>query len=241
MSLQLTNLKVSIPAKEIISGVTLTINPGTVHAIMGPNGSGKSTLANALMGHPKYQITAGTVKLDGTDITYLSPDKKAAAGLFLSPQHPPEIAGVSVGSFLRLAVGKARGKPLNPLEFQTELLAALQELQIERSFASRPLNAGFSGGEKKRLEVLQLVLLRPRYAILDETDSGLDVDALKVVAAGINRFRSPQTGILLITHYNRILEYVEPDAVHIMKSGKISLTGGKELAQEIERRGYAAD
>ncbi len=238
MSLTISDLRVSVDSKQIINKLSLTIEPGTVHAIMGPNGSGKSTLANALMGHPKYSVTAGTMTIDGTNITALSPDKKARAGLFLSPQYPPEIAGVSIANFLRLAVGAARGAPVSILAFHKELLAMMDELSIDHAFAGRHLNKGFSGGEKKRLEILQLLLLQPRYAILDETDSGLDVDALRIVAAGINRFRTKDTGVLLITHYNRILEYVEPDFVHIMKEGKIVKSGGKDLAREIEVSGY---
>ena len=238
MSLRIARLQAAVETKEIIHDLSLTIEPGTVHALMGPNGSGKSTLANALMGHPKYVVTGGTVELDGQDITALPPDKKAKAGLFLSPQYPPEIAGVSVASFLRLAASAARGAMLNPIEFQKELYAAMDALHIDRSFAIRHLNVGFSGGEKKRLEILQLMLLHPTYAVLDETDSGLDVDALKTVADGINRFRGAARGVLLITHYNRILEYVRPDYVHIMKEGKIIQSGGKDLATEVEKNGY---
>ncbi len=239
MSLTITNLSVAVGDKPIISNLNLTIIPGTVHAIMGPNGSGKSTLANTLMGHPKYTITSGTISLNGTDITTLPPDKKARAGLFLSPQYPPEINGVSIANFLRLAVGAMRGNAVNVLTFQKELLATCAELSIDPKFISRHLNMGFSGGEKKRLEILQLLLLQPQFALLDETDSGLDVDALKIVAEGINRFRNKQNGVLLITHYNRILKYIQPDFVHIMKEGRIIQSGEKELAEKIEETGYS--
>ncbi len=238
MSLTISHFTVAVEGKTILSDFNLTIKPGEVHAIMGPNGSGKSTLANSLMGHPKY-VAQGHVQINGEDITELSPDKKAKAGLFLSPQYPPEIAGVTIANFLRLAVGAKRGSAVNPLTFQKELYALMDELGIDHAFAGRYLNKGFSGGEKKRLEILQLLLLQPQYAILDETDSGLDVDALRIVAAGINRFKTADTGVLLITHYNRILEYVTPDFVHIMKGGAIVRSGDKDLAKEIEATGYA--
>lgn len=236
--LSIKNLFVSVADKEIVRGVSLTIKPGQVHAIMGPNGSGKSTLANTLMGHPKYTVTKGKVMLEQTDITPLAADKRAKLGLFLSMQHPPEIPGVNVANFLRLAKQALTGKPVGPLEFHEELNKKMEELKIDPLFARRYLNLGFSGGEKKRLEILQLLALNPAYAVLDETDSGLDVDALKIVAKGINHFRGPTRGILLITHYNRILEYVVPNFVHIMVGGKIVKSGGKELAQQVERKGY---
>ncbi len=239
MSLELKNLYVSASDKPIVHGLSLMLKKGQVHAIMGPNGSGKSTLANALMGHPKYQITKGKIKLDELDITNLTPDKRARAGLFLSMQYPPEIPGVSIANFLRLSAGALRGQNQNPIAFHKELNERMKELGIDPSFASRHINLGFSGGERKRLEILQLLILNPTYAILDETDSGLDVDALKVVAEGINRFRSNDHGILLITHYNRILEYVVPDVVHVMVGGRIVRSGRKELAKEIESEGYA--
>ncbi len=238
MSLQIKNIHVSAGDKPIVHGFNLKVKPGEVHAIMGPNGSGKSTLANTLMGHPKYKITNGKIELNKLDITNISPDKRAKAGLFLSMQYPPEIPGVSISSFLRLSAGALRGKTENPITFHKELNERMKELGIDPSFAGRHINLGFSGGERKRLEILQLLILNPTYAILDETDSGLDVDALKIVAKGINTFRSPQHGILLITHYNRILEYVVPDFVHIMVGGKIVNSGKKELAEEIENAGY---
>ncbi|MBI2443787.1 MAG: Fe-S cluster assembly ATPase SufC [Candidatus Magasanikbacteria bacterium] len=238
MSLDIQNLAIAVADKKIVHGVSLEIKPGEVHTIMGPNGSGKSTLANALLGHPKYTITEGQILLDGKEITKDSPDKRARAGLFLSMQHPPEIPGVSVANFLRLAVGAVSGNPQNPLTFFPELTKQMAGLGIDPEFAKRHVHGGFSGGEKKKVEILQLLLLNPKYAILDETDSGLDVDALKIVAAGINRFKSKNNSVLLITHYNRILEYVIPDFVHIMVGGKIVKSGGKELAREIEKNGY---
>lgn len=239
MSLSIKNLYVAIAAKEIVSGVTLELTPGSVQVIMGPNGSGKSTLAMALAGHPKYTVTAGKIILDKTDITALAPDKRARAGLFLSLQHPPAVPGVSVANFLRLAVGARLGTPQNPQAFYKKLLTALEELQLPADFARRHVHAGFSGGEKKRLEILQLTMLQPKYTILDEIDSGLDVDALKLVAQSINGFKSHDRGVLIITHYNRILKYVVPDKVYVMSKGKIVKTGDKKLAVEIEKNGYA--
>lgn len=239
MSLQIKKLHVSVGEKKIVMGLNLEIKPGEVHAIMGPNGSGKSTFANAIMGHPKYTVTDGAIVADKKDITKLSPDKRAHAGLFLSMQYPPEVHGVTVANFLRLATKAKTGATVNPLTFHKELVAKMAELKILPDFAKRYLNTGFSGGEKKRLEILQLTMLDPKYAILDETDSGLDVDALRTVAEGINRFHSSKNGVLLITHYNRILEYIKPDFVHIMSQGKIVKSGGHELAREIEKDGYA--
>lgn len=238
MPLTIKKLSVSVDSKEILKNFSLVINPGEIHAIMGPNGSGKSTLANTLMGHPKYTVTAGTIEIDGKNITELSPDKRARLGLFLSMQYPPPIAGVSVSNFMRTASNALTGTTTNPLEFHQTLTKKMTTLGIDASFAARHINLGFSGGEKKRLEILQLVVLNPTYAILDETDSGLDVDALKIVAGGINQFHGKDKGILLITHYNRILEYVKPDFVHIMIGGKIVKTGTKELAEQIEQDGY---
>ncbi|KKW42541.1 MAG: FeS assembly ATPase SufC [Candidatus Magasanikbacteria bacterium GW2011_GWA2_56_11] len=238
MSLKIKNLHISVGDKPIVKGVTLTIKPGEVHAIMGPNGSGKSTLANAIMGHPKYRITAGEIELDGADITAAKPEARARGGLFLSEQYPPEIAGVSTEHFLRLSANSLTGANRQPLEFHQELQAKMRTLGIDPEFARRSINVGFSGGEKKRAEILQLLVLNPKYAILDETDSGLDVDALRIVAEGINRYRSPERGILLITHYNRILEFVLPDVVHAMSRGVLVRSGGPELAREIETLGY---
>lgn len=240
MSLEIENLCVAVEGKEIVSHVSLTIGNGEIHAIMGPNGSGKSTLANAIMGHPKYTITSGQVVLDGQDITHAKVNEKAKKGLFLSMQYPPEIDGVTITNFLRTSVASITGKPQNPVKFHKMLLESMQSLNMDQAFASRYLNVGFSGGEKKRMEILQLLTLCPKYAILDETDSGLDVDALKIVADGINKFHSQNNGIILITHYNRILEYVRPHYVHIMTGGRIVKSGKKKLAEEIEKRGYAS-
>lgn len=236
--LRIEDLHVFRDGQEIISGVSLAIRPGEVHALMGPNGSGKSTLANALMGHPSYEITSGRILVDGQDVTKLPPHERAKLGMFLSMQYPPEIPGVTVAAFLRAALNSLRGEPMPVLEFRSLLREKMSELEIDFAFARRHLNEGFSGGEKKRAEVLQMSVLGPKYAILDETDSGLDIDAFKVVADGINRMKSSDTGILLITHYTRMLKHVTPDKVHVMKAGKIARTGGKELAEEIERDGF---
>jgi Fe-S cluster assembly ATP-binding protein len=239
MSLQIKNLHVTVEKKEIVTDLNLTIEPGEVHVIMGPNGSGKSTLANALMGNPEYTATKGDVILDGTNITNLSPDKKAQAGLFLSPQYPPEINGVSVGNFLRLTKNALTKQSHDPISFREEILKVMEKLKIPADFLSRSLNAGFSGGEKKKMEILQLLILNPTYAMLDETDSGLDVDALKIVAEGLNTFKTKEKGLLLITHYQRLLNYIVPDVVHIMHEGKIIKSGGKELVKEIEKEGFS--
>lgn len=238
MSLILTNLHISTAGTPIVRGLSLTINPGETHVIMGPNGSGKSTLANALMGHPAYTITAGTIMLDGTDCTTLSPDKRARLGLFLSQQYPPEINGVSMSQFLRLAKNTLSKTTHNPLEFTKKIQAALTDVGLSTDFAGRSVNTSFSGGEKKRAEIAQLLLLDPTYAILDEIDSGLDVDGLKAVAAGINRFKTPAKGLLIITHYQKLLDYVTPDYVHIMKDGNIAESGDKNLAKMIEKDGF---
>lgn len=238
MSISINNLHISVENKEIIRGLDLTLEKGKVIAIMGPNGSGKSTLANTLMGHPKYKVTDGEISIDGEDITALSPDKRAKKGLFLSMQYPPQIEGVTIGNFLRVAKISQTGVQISPLDFHKILIEKMEKLSIDQDFLKRYLNVGFSGGEKKKLEILQLAILEPTYAILDETDSGLDVDALRIVAEGINQFRSSDRGILLITHYNRILEYITPDVVHIMKEGRMVKSGGAELAREIEESGY---
>lgn len=239
MSLVITNLDVHAKDTPIIHGVNLTLNSGEVHVIMGPNGGGKSTFANTLMGHPKYQVVKGSISIDGTDITTAKPDARAKLGLFLSMQYPPEIDGVGISHFLRTAKESLTGKHLSPLPFHKELLKVGETLGLSKEILSRSLNVGFSGGEKKRLEMLQLFTLEPMYAILDETDSGLDVDGLKVIGQAIARFRTKKTAVLLITHYNKILEYVQPDTVHLMMKGKIIKSGGKELAREIEANGYA--
>jgi Fe-S cluster assembly ATP-binding protein len=243
-TLEIRDLHVTVEAdggtKEILTGVNLTVNSGETHALMGPNGSGKSTLAYAIAGHPKYLISSGTVTLDGQDVLDMSVDERARAGLFLAMQHPVEVPGVSVSNFLRTSATAIRGEAPKLRLWLKELKGAMQRLQIDPSFAQRNVNEGFSGGERKRAEILQLELLAPKMAILDETDSGLDVDALRVVSEGINRVReSGDAGVLLITHFTRILRYVRPDYVHVFVDGRIVAAGGPELADEIEADGYA--
>jgi Fe-S cluster assembly ATP-binding protein len=235
--LEIRNLHVLADDKEIIKGVSLTIKPGEIHALMGPNGSGKSSLALALAGHPRYRISSGSVKIDGEEATKLSPDKRAKAGLFLAFQHPIAIPGVSVASFLRTAL-KSQKKDSIMSEFIGTLKTEMKALKIDESFASRSINDGFSGGEKKKSEVLQFSILKPKYAILDEIDSGLDVDALKKVAEQIKKISGPEVGILLITHYQRILKLVRPDFVHILIDGRVVESGDYKLAEEIEDKGY---
>jgi Fe-S cluster assembly ATP-binding protein len=237
-TLEIRDLRVAVADKEILSGVNLTVRAGETHAIMGPNGSGKSTLAYAVAGHPKYDVTGGEVLLDGEDVLEMSIDERARAGLFLAMQYPVEVPGVSVSNFLRSAVTAVRGEAPKLREFVKDLRSAMSELSIDSAFAERNLNEGFSGGEKKRHEILQLELLKPKIAVLDETDSGLDIDALKVVSDGINRFRSAETGVLLITHYTRILRYVRPEFVHVFAGGRIVEAGGPELAEQLEAEDY---
>jgi Fe-S cluster assembly ATP-binding protein len=243
-TLEIHDLHVSVTdgageAREILRGVDLTVAAGQTHAIMGPNGSGKSTLAYAIAGHPKYLVTKGSITLDGEDVLAMSVDARARAGLFLAMQYPVEVPGVSVSNFLRTAITAVRGEAPKLRTFSKELAGAMEGLSIDPEFARRNLNEGFSGGEKKRHEILQLELLAPKIAILDETDSGLDIDALKVVAEGINRFRSvPDHGVMLITHYTRILRYVTPDFVHVFVGGRIVEEGGPELAETLEAEGY---
>jgi Fe-S cluster assembly ATP-binding protein len=244
--LSIDNLHVAIGGKEILRGVNLTIRQGETHALMGPNGSGKSTLSYALMGHPNYEVTAGTATLDGRDLLALEPDERAKAGLFLAFQYPTSIPGVTVANFLRHAVTNVRnpdrkeGEDLIPMrDFRKEIRTAMDELGIDPEFARRYLNEGFSGGEKKRAEVLQLALLRPAFAILDETDSGLDIDAVRVVSEGVNQVAARNgTGVLVITHYQRILNYIKPAFVHILFGGRIVESGGPELVDVLEREGY---
>ncbi len=243
-TLEIRDLHVTVQAdggtKEILTGVTLTVNSGETHALMGPNGSGKSTLAYAVAGHPKYTISSGTVTLDGADVLAMSVDERARAGLFLAMQHPVEVPGVSVSNFLRTSVTAVRGEAPKLRLWLKEMKAAMADLQMDPTFAARNVNEGFSGGERKRAEILQLGLLNPKMAILDETDSGLDVDALRVVSEGINRVReSGDAGVLLITHFSRILRYVRPDFVHVFVDGRIVDEGGPELADAIEADGYA--
>jgi Fe-S cluster assembly ATP-binding protein len=226
-------------SREVLRGVDLTVSAGQTHAIMGPNGSGKTTLAYAVAGHPRYTVTQGSITLDGQDVLAMPVDARARAGLFLAMQYPVEVPGVTVSNFLRTAITAVRGEAPKIRTFGKELREAMEQLQMDPEFAQRNLNEGFSGGEKKRHEILQLELLNPKIAILDETDSGLDIDALKVVADGINRFRADQAhGVLLITHYTRILRYVEPDFVHVFVAGRIVEEGGSELAEELETSGY---
>jgi Fe-S cluster assembly ATP-binding protein len=226
-------------SREVLRGVDLTVSAGQTHAIMGPNGSGKTTLAYAVAGHPKYSVTQGSITLDGQDVLAMTVDARARAGLFLAMQYPVEVPGVSVSNFLRTAITAVRGEAPKIRTFGKELREAMDQLQMDPEFAQRNLNEGFSGGEKKRHEILQLELLNPKIAILDETDSGLDIDALRVVADGINRFRAdPAHGVLLITHYTRILRYVHPDFVHVFVGGRIVEEGGSELADELESSGY---
>jgi Fe-S cluster assembly ATP-binding protein len=225
--------------REILRGVDLTVKAGETHAIMGPNGSGKSTLAYSIAGHPKYTITKGSVTLDGQDVLAMKVDERARAGLFLAMQYPVEVAGVSVSNFLRTAATAIRGEAPKVRTWVGEVKGAMAQLQMDPAFAERNVNEGFSGGEKKRHEILQLELLNPKFAVLDETDSGLDVDALRVVAEGVNRFRAQaDRGVLLITHYTRILRYIEPDFVHVFVDGRIVEEGGRELADRLESEGY---
>ena len=242
--LEIKNLKVQVSTdegpKDILRGVDLVVRAGETHALMGPNGSGKSTLAYAIAGHPKYDIVGGSVTLDGQDVLEMSVDERARAGLFLAMQYPVEVPGVSVSNFLRTAITAIRGEAPNLRNWIKELKESMGALQIDSTFAERSVNEGFSGGERKRTEILQMELIKPKIAVLDETDSGLDVDALRVVSEGINRVQqSGETGILLITHFTRILNYVKPDFVHVFHNGRIVRQGGPELAVEIEENGYA--
>jgi Fe-S cluster assembly ATP-binding protein len=236
--LQIKGLEVAVEDTPILKGVDLTVPQGEVHALMGPNGSGKSTLAYALAGHPRYEITAGEVLFAGQDLAEMEADERARAGLFLAMQYPVEVPGVSVMNFLRTAVNAARGEEVPVREFAKLFREASKQLEFDPSFADRYLNEGFSGGEKKRHEILQMALLKPRFAILDETDSGLDIDALRIVSEGVNHLRGPGLGVLIITHYTRILRYIKPDVVHVMYEGRIAKTGGPELAEHLEEKGY---
>ena len=233
------DLHASVEGTEILRGLSLTVNPGEVHAIMGPNGSGKSTLSNTLMGHPSYKITSGRILYKGQPIQEMSADERARLGLFLAFQYPIAIPGVSLGNFLLAAVRGVRGNDsVKPLEFRKELMAQMKELGIQPDFVKRYVNDGFSGGEKKRIEILQMALLKPSLAILDETDSGLDIDALKVVSEGVNRQLSPEVSALVITHYQRLLDYIKPNFIHVLVSGRIVKSGGPELASQLEATGY---
>jgi len=239
-SLEIRDLHVSIDSKEIVKGLSLMINSGEVHAVMGPNGTGKSTLSKAIAGHPDYTITQGDVLLDGKSILEQEPDERARAGIFLAFQYPSEIPGVSIANFLRAAV-QARmgeGEELDASGYYKRLYQKMDMLKIDRKFTSRSVNDGFSGGEKKRCEILQMAMLEPKFALMDETDSGLDIDALRIVADGVNTLRGPGLGILMITHYQRLLNHIIPDHVHVMYDGRIVKSGDKSLALELEKRGY---
>ena len=236
--LEIHDLTVEVAGTEILHGFNLAVPKGEIHALMGPNGSGKSTLAYTIMGHPAYDVTGGQILVEGTDITELSPDERAKHGLFLAMQYPTEIPGVSLTNFLRTSVNAVAGEDMPVRAFMTRLREEMAALQMDERFLQRNVNEGFSGGEKKRFEILQMSLLRPALAVLDETDSGLDVDALKVVAEGVNRLRGPDLGALIITHYTRILRYITPDRVHVMLGGRIVDSGGPELADKLEESGY---
>lgn len=238
--LEIKNLHVSIEGKEIVKGLDLEVKTGEVHAIMGPNGSGKSTLAYSLMGHPRYEVDEGLVELDGADILELEPDERSREGLFLAFQYPLEVAGVTVANFLRTAVNShlGEGNEMSVMDFAKKLREKMELLEMDPAFANRYLNEGFSGGEKKRNEILQLAMLEPKFAIMDETDSGLDIDALQIVSNGVNAIKGPNMGVVVITHYSRILRYLQPDYVHILMDGKIVRSGGKDLAETLEEKGY---
>jgi Fe-S cluster assembly ATP-binding protein len=239
-SLVIQNLHVAIGEKEIVKGFTLTVNQGEVHAIMGPNGTGKSTLAKVVAGHPDYVVTSGDVLLDGRSVLEMEADERARAGLFLAFQYPSEIPGVSIANFLRAAqqARMAEGEELDASGYYKRLYSKMDMLKIDRKFTSRSVNEGFSGGEKKRCEILQMAMLEPKFALMDETDSGLDIDALRVVAEGVNALRGPQIGVVMITHYQRLLNYIIPDFVHVMYDGRIVKSGDKDLALELEAKGY---
>lgn len=239
-TLEIKDLHVSIDGKEILKGVNLTVNTNEVHAIMGPNGTGKSTLASAIMGHPKYEVTQGEILLDGEDVLEMEVDERAKAGLFLAMQYPSEISGVTNADFIRSAINARRGEgnEISLMKFIRELDKTMEFLEMDQEMAQRYLNEGFSGGEKKRNEILQLMMIKPTFAILDEIDSGLDIDALKIVAKGINAMRGEGFGCIAITHYQRLLNYITPDYVHVMMQGKVVKSGGAELAQKLEAEGY---
>jgi Fe-S cluster assembly ATP-binding protein len=240
MSLVITNLQAAIDGNDILKGLSLEVPPGEVHALMGPNGSGKSTLAKVIAGHEDYEVTGGAVTMDGEDLLDLGIDERSRAGLFLAFQYPAEVPGVTMANFIR-AARQARlpeGEEIDAVVYYKELYEKMDQLGIDRRFTSRSVNEGFSGGEKKRNEVLQMMMLEPGYCVMDETDSGLDIDALKVVASGVNSMRSPGRGFLVITHYQRLLDYIEPDYVHVLADGQIVRSGSKELALELEQKGY---
>src|SRR5499425_2075440 len=243
MLLEIKDLRVRVEGKDILKGLDLSVNAGEIHAIMGPNGSGKSTLAKVLAGHPSYEVTEGEVIYEGRNLLEIEPDERARLGVFMAFQYPIEIPGVSNANFLRLAYNekaKSEGRDeLDPLEFDDLSREKLKVVEMDASFINRSVNEGFSGGEKKRNEILQMAVLEPKLAVLDETDSGLDIDALKIVADGVNRLRSPERSMVVITHYQRLLEYIVPDVVHVLANGRVVKSGGKELALELEAKGYA--
>jgi Fe-S cluster assembly ATP-binding protein len=236
--LKIENLQVEIDGQEIVKCLNLEIGEGEIHAIMGPNGSGKSTLANVLMGHPRYEVTGGAITFRGEDAFELEPDERAKLGMFLAFQYPSEVPGVSVANFLRTAVNSVREEELSPMDMYRLIQEKMKIMQMDPKFAERYLNEGFSGGEKKRNEILQMLMLEPKLAIMDETDSGLDIDALQVVSKGVNELRGPEFSAVIITHYQRILRYIEPDHVHVMLDGRLVTSGGKDLALELEDKGY---
>jgi Fe-S cluster assembly ATP-binding protein len=236
--LEIAGLRVSVDGKQILNGVDLAVREGEVHAIMGPNGSGKSTLANALMGHPRYEVTAGDIRFRGDSMLGLTPDERARRGIFLAFQYPTGVPGVTMVNFLRQAMKAVRGEDVPVREFREKLLATMKMLKMDEQFARRYVNEGFSGGEKKRAEVLQMGILEPKLAVMDETDSGLDIDALRTVAEGVNALMRPDLGVVLITHYQRLLNYIKPQFVHILYQGRIIESGGSELALRLEEQGY---
>ncbi len=238
--LRVQDLHVSVENKPILRGLDLEIPKGEVHAIMGPNGSGKSTLAQVLLGHPAYEITQGSITFKGEDVTELAPDERARLGMFLAFQYPVEVPGVSVSNFLRTAMNAVRGQDIPVREFMTQLRTTLKELGLDESFARRNLNEGFSGGEKKRAEILQLALLKPELAVLDETDSGLDIDGVRIVAEAVNQLKGPDIGFVVITHYTRILDFITPDVIHILLGGRVVRSGGAEIGAHLEEVGYEA-
>ena len=236
--LKIENLRAEIDGQEIVKGLDLEVGKGEIHAIMGPNGSGKSTLANVLMGHPRYEVIGGSITFQGEDVLEMEPDERAKLGMFLAFQYPSEVPGVSVANFLRTAVNSVREEELSPMEMFRLIQDKMKVMQMDPKFAERYLNEGFSGGEKKRNEILQMLMLEPKLAIMDETDSGLDIDALQVVSKGVNELRGPEFSAVIITHYQRILRYIEPDHVHVMLDGRLVTSGGKELALDLEDKGY---
>ncbi len=236
----INNIHASVDGNEILKGVDLTVNAGETHAVMGPNGSGKSTLANILLGHPAYEITEGSIEYKGEDVTDWAPEKRGRAGMFLGFQYPEEIPGVSVVNFLRTALSNRTGTNYTVLELRLKVMEAMKDLEMDATFADRYLNEGFSGGERKRNEVLQMAILEPEFAVLDETDSGLDIDALRIVAEGVKRLQADDRGFLIITHYQRMLDYITPDFVHVFMDGRIIQSGDAALADEIEDAGYEA-